>query len=198
MIVKALPPSQLILWLLLALPGAVVVGRFALGMIGYGEALHQSGDWSVRLLIVTLALTPLRLAFPKGVWSLWLLRRRRDIGVACFAYAALHLGIYLGRKAEAPMLIVREGLEPGMAVGWIALVALAALAITSNNASVRRLGSGWKRLHRLIYPAAALTMAHWLLTAFDLRQGLIHAAILVGVVASGTLLQRRRTLPRAG
>lgn len=185
-------PSQLVLWTLLALPGAADAVRYAGGGLGYGEVLQASGAWSVRLLIVTLAIGPLRLAFPRAGWAGWLTRRRRDLGVATFGYALFHLGVYLARKAPAPELIVREGLEPGMLVGWIAFVVFLALAVTSNDASVRALGRRWKALHRWVYAGAALTMAHWLTTAFELREGLLHGAVLVTVVAIGTGLRLRR------
>jgi sulfoxide reductase heme-binding subunit YedZ len=191
-------PQQLILWLLLVLPAAVIAARYATETVGYGETLHASGVWSVRLLIVTLAVSPLRRAFPRAAWTMWLARRRRDFGVATFGYAMFHLAVYLERKAELPILIVREGLEPGMAVGWIAFLALAALAITSNDAAVSGLGRGWKPLHRLIYPAAALTAAHWLMTAFELRDGAIHAAILASLMAARIALRRRRPNATAG
>lgn len=191
-------PQQLILWTLLTLPAAVVQVRYAAGALGYGEVLHFSGDWSARLLILVMAVSPLRLAFPRAGWTGWLVRRRRDLGVAAFGYALWHLVIYFARKVEMPVLILREGVEPGMAAGWIAFVLLALLALTSNDASVRRLKRGWKVLHRLVYPAAVLTFAHWLMTAFELREGLIHAAVLAAVVAARLFLQRRRAAPRAG
>jgi len=191
-------PPRLILWALLALPAGVIAARYATDAMGYGEVIHATGVWSVRLLIVTLAASPLRLAFPRAAWAMWLVRRRRDFGVATFGYALFHLAVYLARKAELPILIVREGLEPGMAVGWIAFLAFAALAITSNDAAVRGLGRGWKGLHRLVYPAAILTAAHWLMTAFELRDGLIHAAILAGLLAARIALGRRRPAAKAG
>jgi len=185
-------PQQLILWAVLALPGAVVAARYVAGGVSYGEVIHATGVWSVQLLIATLALGPLRRVWPRAAWTLWLIRRRRDLGVASFGYALLHLAVYLARKAELPILIVREGLEPGMAVGWIAFAAFAALTITSNDASVRRLGRGWKTLHRLVYPAAALAAAHWLMTAFALRDALIHAGLLAGLLAARIALGRLR------
>lgn len=188
--------SRLALWALLAAPAVVAVGRYAAGDLSYGEAIHVSGAWSVRLLIVVLAVTPLRLAFPRAAWTSWLARRRRDLGVATFAYALLHLAIYLGRKAEMPILILREGLDPGMAVGWIAFLLFGLLAATSNDASVRLLRRGWNRLHRLVYPAAALTIAHWVMTAFDPLAGWAHGGVLVALEATRLALQRRRS--RAG
>ena len=179
--------------MVLALPGAADAVRYATGAIGYGEALQASGVWSVRLLIATLAVSGLRAAFPGARWSAWLLRRRRDLGVATFGYAALHLGIYLVKKAPMPVLIVREGVEPGMAVGWIAFVVFAALAATSNDASVRAMGRGWKALHRFVYAGAALTVAHWLMTAFELTEGLMHSAGLVTAAVTGRALRLRRS-----
>lgn len=189
-------PRQLILWALLAAPAVATAARYAADAISYGEVIHATGVWSVRLLIVTLAVSAVRLGFPRAAWAGWLMRRRRDLGVATFGYALFHLAVYLARKIELPILILREGLEPGMAAGWIAFLGFAALAATSNDASVRRLGRAWKRLHRLVYPAAALTVAHWLLTAFELRDGLIHAGLLGAVLAAGMALRRRRSAAR--
>jgi sulfoxide reductase heme-binding subunit YedZ len=90
---------------------------------------------------------------------------RRAIGVASFAYAALHTVVYLEKKWGAD-LILTEGLKPGIATGWIALVIFLMLAITSNNLSVRRLGKTWKLLHRTVYVSALLVFAHWILTGF--------------------------------
>lgn len=195
---KSPAPHHLVLWALLVLPAAVIAARYAMDLMSYGEVIHATGVSSVQLLIVTLAVNPLRQALPRAAWTAWLVRRRRDFGVATFGYALFHLAVYLARKIELPILIVREGLEPGMAVGWIAFVVFATLAITSNDASVRGLGRGWKTLHRLIYPAAALTAAHWLMTAFELRDGLIHAAILASLLAARVAPGRRRRRAKAG
>ena len=169
------------LWIVLAAPGACILQRYASGAMSYGEFIHWSGDISIWLLIAALAVTPLRRVV-KGGFSLWLGRRRRDIGVASFAYAAGHLGAYLARKADAA-LILGEGIEPGLLVGWIAFAIFLALATTSNDASVRWLKAGWRRLHWFIYPAAILTVAHWLLTAFDPALAWIHAAIIAVLLA---------------
>lgn len=170
------------LWALLAVPAAVIFYRYATGAMVYGEVVHASGEWAAGLLVATLAVTPVRLAFQGARWPLWLIRRRRALGVATFGYALIHTLVYLARKADWAR-IVEEGLEPGLLTGWIALVVFAALALTSNDASVRRLGRGWKRLHRLVYLGAALSFAHWLLVAFDITRGLIFLAVLVGLEA---------------
>ncbi|MCY3941315.1 MAG: ferric reductase-like transmembrane domain-containing protein [Gammaproteobacteria bacterium] len=168
------------LWLLLALPGAVIIGRYATGATFYGEVVLATGDLSAKLLIAAMAVTPLTLMFPGRPWVRWLLRRRRYLGVAAFGYAALHTVVYLFRKGTFA-LILAEGVEPGLLAGWIALAIFVPLAITSNDAAVRRLRRLWKRLHRWVYAAAVLTFAHWVIEAYDPVPGLIHLAVLAAL-----------------
>ena len=168
------------LWLLLALPGAVIIGRYATGATFYGEVVLATGDLSAKLLIAAMAVTPLTLMFPGRPWVRWLLRRRRYLGVAAFGYAALHTVVYLFRKGTFA-LILAEGVEPGLLAGWIALAIFVPLAITSNDAAVRRLRRLWKRLHRWVYAAAVLTFVHWVIEAYDPVPGLIHLAVLAAL-----------------
>jgi sulfoxide reductase heme-binding subunit YedZ len=177
------------LWIVLAIPGLLILANYATGAMSYGEFIHWSGDISVWLLITALAVTPLR-RIVKGGFNLWLGQRRRDIGVASFAYAAGHLGAYVMRKADA-VLIIGEGLEPGLLTGWIAFAIFLPLAITSNDASARWLKAGWRRLHWFVYPAAVLTAAHWVLTAFDPTLAWIHAGIITALLAL-RLVPRKR------
>jgi sulfoxide reductase heme-binding subunit YedZ len=170
--------ARALLWLILLLPLAVQWYRYVGDGIFYGEFVHWTGDQSARLLIATLAITPLRLTFPTTAWSRWLLLHRRDLGLACFVYAAAHTIVYLAYRADWAR-IVQEALEAGLGTGWVALLVMLPLALTSNNASVRAMGKRWKQLHRMVYVAAALTFAHWLLTAFDPTAGAIHLSVLV-------------------
>jgi sulfoxide reductase heme-binding subunit YedZ len=111
---------------------------------------------------------------------MWLLQNRRYFGVATFAYAVPHLVAYLWKLASVAK-VLEQGAEAGMWTGWIALIILLALAITSNNFSTRKLGRRWKVLHRLVYLAAALTFVHWVLVAFDPVSGLVHAGVLIAL-----------------
>lgn len=174
----------------LALPAAIGLIRYWNDAISYGAFIHLSGDWAVWILLLTLAVTPLSRLFPRFALVKLLLRRRRDLGLAVFAYASLHTLVYLERKTDLA-LIVSEGLDPGLWTGWLALVLFAALAATSNNASVRALRSWWKRLHILIYPGAVLTLAHWILTAFDPATAYLHTAVLTAIVALRAVLSLR-------
>ena len=170
-----------LLWVLLALPGAYMTYRYVQGTTFYGEYLHATGELSARVLILTLAVTPLRLMFPNAAWARWLARRRRYLGVAAFGYALLHAAAYLQRQSFA--VIVEDAGELALATGWVALLVMLALAATSNDISVRQLGRRWKWLHRTVYLAAVLTFAHWILTAFDPLPGAVHLAVLAALEA---------------
>jgi len=154
-----------------------MTGRYLSGNLYYGEFIHVTGEFSARLLILTMALTPLRLMFPDQNWTGWLIKRRRYFGVATFAYALPHLIAYL-IKLGTFARIVADGIEPGIWTGWVAFLIFTILAVTSNNISVRSLGRNWKTLHRFIYLSALLTFVHWVLVAFNPVPGYIHAGVL--------------------
>ena len=160
------------------MPFALICVLFADDTLSYGQVLHHTGYWSTGLLIAALAVTPLRRAFSGGNWLASIVPYRRALGVASFAYAALHTGVYLERKWGAN-LIVKEGLEAPLATGWIALAVFLLLAVTSNDTSMRLMGRSWKVLHRYVYAATALVFAHWWLAAFDPTLAYVFAAALV-------------------
>lgn len=180
------------LWLILALPGLWSGWRWAMtpGDYGFGHAIKDSGDWAAWLLLATLAVTPLRLALGTTAFTRWLLQRRRDLGVASFVYAAAHTAIYLGDKAD-PAVILEQAGGADLLTGWVAFALFLPLAITSNDASVRALKRDWKRLHRLVYPAAVLVFAHWALTAFEPATAYVHIAILAAIEGARIALQYR-------
>lgn len=180
--------SRILVWAVLFIPLLVMCWQYGTGVLFYGEFIHITGDWSARLLILTLFVTPLRRLLPQQRWTAWLIRQRRYLGVAVFAYAVPHLVAYLVKLSDMAR-IVSEGIEPGMLVGWIAMLIFTALAITSNNTSVRMLGKRWKALHRFVYAAAVLTFLHWILLAFDPLQGYIHAGALI-VIESLRFIKR--------
>ncbi|MGM0411788.1 MAG: sulfite oxidase heme-binding subunit YedZ [Pseudomonadota bacterium] len=138
----------------------------------------ESGTWALRLLLVGLALTPLR-----GLtgWN-WPMQLRRMLGLFAFFYAAAHLTLYLWLDQFFwwPE-IGRDILErPFIAVGLLAFTLLLPLALTSPRAAVKRLGAKrWQALHRLVYPAAVAAMVHhWWIVRADYREATVHAAIL--------------------
>jgi sulfoxide reductase heme-binding subunit YedZ len=189
-------PDQLVLWAVLAVPPLAVEALYLADAVSYGQVLHFTGDWSVRLMILALAVTPLRLMFPRARVMRWALRRRRDLGVAAFGYAAFHLAAYLAHKMSAA-LILQEGKEADLATGWLAFLIFCALAATSSDWAVRTLRRNWKRLHRLVYLAAVLAFAHWLMTAFELRDAIVHAGVLAALETARLLIQAKARLATA-
>lgn len=184
---------RLFLWLLLAIPGAWSAGRWLTDpeAYGYGHALGDSGRWAAWLLMLTLAVTPLRLALRAHAWIAWLARRRRDFGVASFAYASGHTALYLANKAALDAVLAEAG-APDMLTGWLALALFAPLAATSSDRAVRALKRSWKRLHRLVYPAALLAFAHWALASFDPTTAYLHVTALGAIELLRIGLQNRQ------
>ncbi|MGB3243748.1 MAG: ferric reductase-like transmembrane domain-containing protein [Sulfitobacter sp.] len=174
--------SQYTLWLLLALPGLFLVLAWKSDFWTYGQVVSKSGLWSAQLLILTLAVTPLRRVFGATGPTRFLLRRRRDFGIATFLYGLLHTIVYLVQKAEIGRILA-EAQEFWLAAGWIAILIFGVLAAISNDFFVRKLRQNWKRLQRLVYAAAVLTFVHWTISAFDPLTAYVHIAVLLGIEA---------------
>lgn len=144
--------------------------------------LHRTGDWALRLLLVTLAITPLR----RWTGWQWLLRFRRLLGLVAFGYALLHGLTYV--VLDRGLLwdeIVADVLErPYFTVGLTALLLMVPLAATSTRAMMRRLGRRWQQLHRLVYPIALLAVVHYLwLVKKDLTTPLVYGAVTLVLLA---------------
>ncbi len=159
-----------------ALSGGVVSGLGANPI----EAINRFlGDWALRFLLITLAMTPLKNLTGKP----WPLRLRRMMGLAAFAYAVLHVSSYVmldqffDWNAIWGDIIKRRYIT----VGMIVITLLLPLAITSTAGAAKRLGSKrWKKLHKLVYPAAALGCLHffWMVKA-DILEPTIYALVFV-------------------
>jgi sulfoxide reductase heme-binding subunit YedZ len=185
----------LVLWTVLLTPGLIQTYRYQSGTVFYGEYLHWTGDWSVWLLLLVLAVTPLRGLIRTNPWSAWLLKARRDLGIATFLYAMAHTVAYLVRKADLDRVLreatsLGDAAGTGMLIGWLALVGMLMLALTSNDLSVRFLARRWKVLHRLVYGVALLSIGHWILTAFDPTVGYLHFAVLIVLLLARALSSR--------
>ena len=119
------------------------------------------GLWALRFLIATLAITPLRQLF-----NINLLRYRRAIGLLAFYYAALHLITYmvLDQGLDMAAIVADIVKRPYITIGMATFVILVPLAVTSNNAAIRRMGGqAWARLHKLVYLAAIGAVLHYIL-----------------------------------
>jgi len=148
------------------------------------------GTWTLVALVVTLSITPLRLATG---WA-WPMRLRRMFGLFTFFYAVLHLGAYLWLDQWFDMAAIWKDVlkRPFITAGFAAMVLLVPLAVTSSNGWVRRLGGrNWQRLHRLVYAVAVLAVVHfwWQKAAKnDVGEPLVYA-VVVGLLLGLRLLR---------
>jgi methionine sulfoxide reductase heme-binding subunit len=170
--------TKYLLWSFLALPAAVALVRYWLDSEAWpGDMLHPTGEWSARFIILALCVTPLTQLFPANGLVRFMRVHRRAFGVAAFAYSLLHLLFYVLDMETVEAMLAELG-APAIWSGWLAFALLLPLGLTSNDAAMRRLKAGWKRLQRLAYPAALLTLAHWALVHDGLGAALVHFAPL--------------------
>ncbi len=159
--------QRIIFWLKLAtlvalcLPAVDLAWRWYAGDLeprSVTLATHATGDSAVVFLLVSLALTPARAVFD---WSP-LIHIRRWVGVAAALYATAHLLIYVLDQKWNLIVVATEIVKRFyLTIGFVALLALVALAITSTNGWQKRLKRNWKRLHWLVYPAVTLALLHF-------------------------------------
>jgi methionine sulfoxide reductase heme-binding subunit len=173
--------TKVAVFLICLIPFADLLWRFITGNLGINpvETLqHGTGDWTLRFLIFTLCITPLRklLKFPD------LIRFRRMLGLFAFFYVCLHFLTYLGPDQSFDLAGMWKDVakRPYITVGFTAFVLLIPLAITSTTGWIRRLGGKrWQMLHRLIYFAAVCGVIHyyWLVKS-DVRKPLFYGTLV--------------------
>lgn len=143
---------------------------------------HSTGDWTLILVLTTLAISPLR----RLTRQYWLIGVRRMIGLFAFFYATLHFLTYvwLDKFFDVHEMMKDIAKRPFITVGFSAFVLLAPLAITSTKGWIRRLGGrNWQRLHRLIYATGTLGVIHYLwLVKADVRKPLEYGSVLSGLL----------------
>ena len=153
------------------------------------------GQWGLRLLVITLAITTLRDWFNAS----WLVSLRRMLGLFAFTYVLLHFltWLVLDQGLYWSGVLADIAKRPFITLGFLAFVLLMPLAITSTNKMMRRLGKRWKTLHRLVYLIAILGVWHyyWQVKA-DVREPLIYAAI-VAVLLGWRIWKSRRSVMRS-
>jgi sulfoxide reductase heme-binding subunit YedZ len=185
------------LFIACALPLAWLVARL-LGLAGaelganpIDELMDRLGQWGLRLLIATLAVTPLAVILRKP----WIVGLRRMLGLYAFTYLSLHFltWLILDQWFDLGSIAADLAKRPYITVGFTAFVLLVPLAVTSTAGWMRRLGPLWHRLHRLVYPAAILGIAHfWWQVKADWREPLVYALVLAGLLGWRVHRARRR------
>ncbi|MDG2333562.1 MAG: sulfoxide reductase heme-binding subunit YedZ [Myxococcota bacterium] len=175
------------------LPGAALAAAAVNDRLGADPVeaiLHESGEWALRFLLLSLCMTPLQ----RWLGAPGLIRHRRTLGLLAFGYASIHFSIYLSLDLGFdPGALVEDLLErPFIAVGFAALLALTPLALTSSRRAIRKLGKRWQSLHRLAYLALVLAAIHFLWSA---KADLLEPGIYAGFAA---LLLALRVVGRPG
>ena len=167
---------------LLPLAGLIVqAGNGQLGPDAGKQLVLATGEWALRLLLITLAISPLKLWTKQA----WLLRYRRMLGLYAWFYATLHLLSVLTYLLgwSWPVFIEEFAERPYMALGILAWLIMVPLALTSNRWSQRKLRRHWKTLHRLVYLSGVLACAHFIwLVRSDYAEALVYSALLTGLL----------------
>lgn len=170
------------IFLLCLLPSVLLTWGLVRSELGFNpvETLtHETGQWGIRFLLATLAITPLRTL----TGMVWLTRYRRMLGLFAFYYACLHFFVYFLWDQSLNLNYVFEDVldRPYITLGFAALCLIIPLAITSTNKLRRKLGRRWNLLHRTVYAVAGLTVLHyiWLTKADYLEPGIYAALFLV-------------------
>lgn len=165
-------------WLALALPALLMLADFWRGAVLAMDLLHPSGELSVRLMIAAMLAGPLAGIFgPNRFFRGWL-AMRRNLGVAAFGYAVLHLIFYAADMGLLAAMLDELAL-PSIWTGWLALALMAVPAALSRDAAMLALGRrAWKAAQRLVYPSLLLALAHWLLLGWQWLPAALHLAPL--------------------
>ena len=170
-----------VVFLACLIPLALLVWKaysHALGANPIEVITHATGDWTLRFLLITLAITPIR----KLTGRLWLIRYRRMFGLFAFFYGTLHFltYIWLDKLFDVHEMLHDIAKRKFITVGFTGFVLLIPLALTSTTGWIRRLGGKrWQALHRLIYFSAIAGVIHyWWLVKADVHLPLEYGAIL--------------------
>lgn len=150
---------------------------------------HELGEIALQLLIIGLCITPLRQYF-----GLNLLKFRRTFGLLAFIYVSLHLLVWLVLDIGILSQIWTDILKrPYITIGMVAFALMVPLAVTSNNWSIRKLGLGWRKLHRLSYIIVLLGAVHFIMVkkVWEIEP-LIYLTVILGLLALRTPKQRKK------
>lgn len=171
--IKSIIGSRYFLWLILAIPSFGFTMGLINGQMSAHQLLHPTGEFAARFMIIAMVATPLRLLFGAKSWTMWLVKNRRYFGVAAFVYSLYHTVLYVVDMGSLQSML-DEFFKLGIWTGWIAFFIFIPLAATSNDAAVRALRQKWKPLQRWVYPAAVLTLLHWMFIENHFGPAMVH------------------------
>lgn len=178
---------------------ASLIPLIRLGWFGYSDQLGANpielitrslGTWTLVFLMITLSITPLR---KLSGWA-WLIKLRRMAGLYAFFYALLHFITYIWLDQFFDLAAILKDVikRPFITIGFAAFLMLIPLAVTSNNAMIKKLGGKrWQLLHQLVYPIAIFAVIHyWWLVKKDITQPLIYACVLTALLGYRVLIKK--------
>ncbi len=185
-------PAKMVAFAAALLPAAWIAYQAAADELGarpVTEAIHQAGDWALRFLLITLAITPAQRIFvyPRLVLA------RRTLGVASAGYALLHFSLYvLDQHFDIFKVASEIVLRIYLTIGAFALAGLIALASTSTDAAISRLGSGrWHAIHRFVYVIAVVAVVHFFMQSkLNTYQPVLMAGFLIWLLTYRALYRR--------
>ncbi len=169
-----------VVFVLLSLPFAWLIYALFNGQLGANpiEAItHHTGEWALRILLLSLCMTPLRMMFRKP----WPIRLRRMVGLFAFFYVVTHLLTYmiLDQQLDVSAILLDVLERPYILAGTVSFLILVPLALTSTKGMMRRLGKRWQSLHKLVYIAAIAGVVHYIwLAKGDQIEPLVYLFVL--------------------
>lgn len=185
-------PLKALLFLACLLPGLWISWKLGTNQMGpkpVNAALHETGTWAVRLLLVTLTITPLRAISGQNR----LIIVRRMLGLAALSYTLIHFGLYIVDQKFNLITVAREiVLRIYLTIGFLSMAAMIALGVTSTDGMIRKLGGArWNQLHRLMYPLTVLALIHAFMQAkIDVSEEVVMSGIFL--ILMGVRLCRPR------
>ena len=190
--------AKVVLWLLALLPFVRLV------YLGFNDNLganpiefveHSTGTWALVALLVTLAMTPIRLL----TGQVWQIQLRRMLGLFMFFYACLHIITYVWLDFAFIWADITKDIakHPRILVGFAAFVLAIPLAATSNSYMIKRLKSNWKKLHQAVYLIGILAVLHFLLLVKkDVTEPLYYAVVLVLLLGIRLYFKYKSKIPK--
>jgi methionine sulfoxide reductase heme-binding subunit len=173
-------PLKALVFTGLFIPAIMISGSWATGQLGprpVTEAIHETGDWAIRFLFISLAVTPLRRIadWPK------LIIVRRMIGLAALSYALAHFCLYMTDQNFNLVRVASEiALRIYLTIGFATLIGLSVLGATSTDAAIRKLGRNWNRLHKVVYALGILAALHFFMqTKADVYEATLMSGLFV-------------------
>ena len=187
--------TKFILFFLCLIPCATLVHDAVMANLGANpveEITARTGEWALRFLLITLAVSPLRRCYGLK----WVGRMRRMLGLYAFFYAVLHMLTYvvLEQFFDWSMIASELFTRPYLTVGMLGFLMMIPLAMTSFNLAMKWMGKvRWRLLHRLVYLSATACVLHYLwLVKADYREPVLYAIVLIVLLASRVVNERKK------